>query len=330
MKCITCYKELEPGQRFCEDDGTPVEFSIGTSQSSIVNVCHRCSTPLTRRDADDCCQVCGTVIHIQARDHLKCKVDQALVGVTDRGRKHHENQDDFRVEKKGLPEGTAYAIVVCDGVSSSKESRWASAAGAKRAMEELLDAQKVNENVMSYALSAAHHAVVGMGRIMTKGGSDLPSSTIVTTYVLGNQAVVGWIGDSRAYLLSKSGVRALTHDDSWVNEVIGSGEMTKAEAEKSRDANAITQWLGMVDRAPTPHVQVVDLAPEDTHLVVCSDGLWKYLDKQPLLWDWLLKLFLQQPGNPAETIADRFVEYALLQGGSDNVSVCVLDLNARV
>ena len=55
---------------------------------------------------------------------------------------------------------------------------------------------------------------------------------------------MGWLGDSRAYYIGPDASRQLTHDHSWVNEIVAAGRMTRAEAETAPLAHAITRSVG--------------------------------------------------------------------------------------
>ena len=52
-------------------------------------------------------------------------------------------------------------------------------------------------------------------------------------------------GDSRAYLISGGQITPVTHDHSWVAELVRSGDLTPAEAESHPWRNRITRALGM-------------------------------------------------------------------------------------
>jgi serine/threonine protein phosphatase PrpC len=79
----------------------------------------------------------------------------------------------------------------------------------------------------------------------SSANADPPSTTLVAAVVQDHTATIGWLGDSRAYWISPQGSRQLTKDDSWLNDIVASGQMTEAEASKSDKAHAITRWLGV-------------------------------------------------------------------------------------
>lgn len=96
-------------------------------------------------------------------------------------------------------------------------------------------------------------------------------TTIVAAKVIGDSTVIGYVGDSRAYLIRGNGIRQLTTDHSWVNEQIKAGHLKKSEAEGHPLRNIITRALGMIDAVG---VEVIGqkMLPNDI-LILCSDGL---------------------------------------------------------
>src|SRR5690606_8126709 len=80
-------------------------------------------------DADGYCTRCG-----HARRHERDHVERGLGGVaavSDRGLRHHRNEDSFAVSTTALPNGSpAVVAVVCDGVSSATSPDLASATAA--------------------------------------------------------------------------------------------------------------------------------------------------------------------------------------------------------
>jgi serine/threonine protein phosphatase PrpC len=135
---------------------------------------------------------------------------------------------------------------------------------------------------------------------------------------------VGWVGDSRAYWIPQTRTRSapptrLTEDDSWLAQVLAAGTLTFAEAVTDHRAHAITAWLGEDATALDPHV--VTFRPHGPGVVVvCTDGLWNYLDNADAL---AAMLPVQPPEAPLGT-ARRLVQTALNCGGRDNITAAVV------
>ena len=90
--------------------------------------------------------------------------------------------------------------------------------------------------------AAARAARDAVHRVPWTAGSELalPSCTFVSAACRGDEAVIGWIGDSRAYWLAERDARRLTVDDSWATEQVADGLLSAAAAAADQ-------------RAPCPH-----------------------------------------------------------------------------
>lgn len=112
-------------------------------------------------DSDGYCENCG---HAQPRerDHMEQELG-AVAAVSDRGLRHHRNEDAFAVSSTALPDGSlAVVAIVCDGVSSATRPDEASLAASRVANEVLLAALPLGthpQQAMHEAILAAAEAV---------------------------------------------------------------------------------------------------------------------------------------------------------------------------
>ncbi len=84
-------------------------------------------------------------------------------------------------------------------------------------------------------------------------------------------ALIGHVGDSRAYLLRRGTLRQLTEDHSLLNDYIKARHPSAAEIEAFPHKNVIVRALGMRDQVD---VDVIRLALEEGDIVLlCCDGL---------------------------------------------------------
>ncbi|NBM16324.1 protein phosphatase 2C domain-containing protein [Streptomyces sp. GC420] len=282
-------------------------------------------------DPDGYCENCG---HAQPRerDHMEQELG-GVAAVSDRGLRHHRNEDAFAISSTALPDGSpAVVAIVCDGVSSASRPDEASAAAAATANESLLAALPRGihpQQAMHEAIVAAAEAVNSLAR--PQGGAmehdphrhqNAPACTIVGSIVVGGLLVVGWIGDSRAYWVpdDRSAPAArLTEDDSWAAQMVAAGLMNEAEAYADERAHAITGWLGADAYELEPHT--ASFKPDRPGVVVvCTDGLWNYAEAAEEMAAVAPSDSHLRPLNSAR----RLVRHALEGGGHDNVTVAVL------
>ncbi len=292
-------------------------------------LCVACRTGTV--DEDGYCEHCG---HAQPRerDHMERELD-AVAAVSDRGLRHHRNEDAFAVSSIALPDGSpAVVAIVCDGVSSATRPDEASAAASQAANESLLGSLPRGthpQQAMHDAIIAAFDAVNSLAQEPGQArGHDqhrhqnAPACTIVGSVIAGGLLVVGWVGDSRVYWVPEDRTAPparLTEDDSWAAQMVAAGLMNEAEAYADERAHAITGWLGADAYELEPHT--ASFKPDRAGVVVvCTDGLWNYAEGAA-------EMAAVVPADAAERplhCAQVLVGHALDGGGHDNVTVAVL------
>lgn len=183
------------------------------------------------------------------------------------------------------------------------------------------------------ASAAAATAAADLGL----GGGDSPACTYVAAVVRGGEAVVSWIGDSRAYWLAADGSsRLLSTDDSWAEEIANAGIMSREEAARDRRAHVLTRWLGRDAPSGPAHARRVRIGVPGL-LLLCSDGLWNHLPDPEIL------ARLARPGlggtataenveetgvpdHPALAAAAALLAAALDDGGHDNATLALIPI----
>jgi PPM family protein phosphatase len=323
LQCLQCGAVLQIGDNFCEECGTPqASFSPLTNLITNTIGCEKCSAAITEIDADGFCNQCGFRQENRVNDRFEVVCSTKLAAVSDRGLRHHHNEDFVACAEV---DGKTYVMVVCDGVSSSESPELASQTAAGEVCSFLVHGAKEQEKreLMSNAIASAAAKVGAIPYTVTKSG-EAPSTTIVATFVVDGVATIGWLGDSRAYWISRYGSRLLTKDDSWFNEVVLSGEIAEAEARVSANAHAITRWLGAdaIDFEPSIIEFVI---PDSGYLLLCSDGLWNYAESIINMENLVITLVNQNSRSDAVIVARGLVEFARQKGGHDNISIAVLD-----
>ena len=320
MLCPACNTEQPAGNRFCEDCGARLTPEPAAPPPAASAACPQCGAGPEAVDADGFCSRCGHERVAPARDHFEVVAAPRLVGVSDRGRRHHRNEDFFAL----ATDGDADALIVCDGVSSSQNADQASEAAANAAGAALRKALASSDSAsiaLTGAVRAAQKAVTELPWTSAVS-SEPPETTIVAALRRGRRLAVAWIGDSRAYLVTANNVGQLTRDHSWVNEVIAAGKMTLAEAMRAPQAHSLTRTLGGPDASleERPEMVILDL-PEAGWLVLCSDGLWNYITVPEQLAEIVRA---SSPGHDTLAIAQRLVRFACDRGGHDNITAAVL------
>ncbi|WP_435970006.1 PP2C family serine/threonine-protein phosphatase [Streptomyces sp. Qhu_M48] len=285
-----------------------------------------------RVDTDGYCENCG---HAQPRerDHMEREL-AGVAAVSDRGLRHHRNEDAFAVSATTLPDGSAATVaIVCDGVSSATRPDEASAAAAQAAGASLLAALPRGthpQQAMHEAIVAAAEAVNSLAEEPAEEGTEhdphrhrnAPACTIVGSVVTDGLLVVGWIGDSRVYWVPDdraTPAARLTEDDSWAAQMVAAGLMNEAEAYADERAHAITGWLGADAYELEPHTAA--FKPDRSGVVVvCTDGLWNYAEGA----DDMARVVPADAADRPLHSAQVLVGHALDGGGHDNITVALV------
>jgi protein phosphatase len=160
------------------------------------------------------------------------------------------------------------------------------------------------------AIVAANQLIHGRGQADADfRGMGTTCSTLV---LLPEGALLGHVGDSRAYRLRGEALEQLTFDHSLVWEMIASGQIDGEEAAGFVPKNVITRSLG-------PNAQVkVDLEGPlpievgDTYLL-CSDGLTGPVRDE--------EIAVVLAALPLEEAVQTLIDLANLRGGPDNITV---------
>jgi PPM family protein phosphatase len=263
---------------------------------------------------DRYCTECG---HKQPalRDHLEIDLGRIAGGVTDRGQRHHRNEDAMQLAV--TKDGRVIAIV-CDGVSSSSRSDEASQAAVEAALECVRGSLTNGATITDALLDSAVQANAAVSAISAEPGSEPPSCTFVSAIVSPDEVTIAWIGDSRAYVLLGNKLTPLSTDDSWARLQVETGAMTETEAIADRRAHVITRWLGSdSDRNPA-RTKTVALS-EGASVLLCSDGLWNEVSDA----DLASMMTAESPRSPLE-IARDLCAAANTAGGRDNITIVVV------
>ncbi|MFD4347723.1 PP2C family serine/threonine-protein phosphatase [Streptomyces coelicoflavus] len=313
-----------------QDAAAPAQ-AAHAEPAAAEKVCVACRAG--RVDDDGYCENCG---HAQPRerDHME-QESGPIAAVSDRGLRHHRNEDAFSVGCTALPDGAPASVaIVCDGVSSATRPDDASLAASRAAGESLLGALPRGthpQQAMHDAILAASHAVNALADEPATAREqaphqNAPACTLVGAVVTAGLLVVGWVGDSRVYWVPadrSTPPARLTEDDSWAAQMVAAGLMNEAEAYADERAHAITGWLGADAYELEPHT--ASFKPDRPGLVVvCTDGLWNYAESAEEMADAVPLDAAARPLHGARVL----VGHALDGGGHDNVTVALLPFPA--
>jgi len=210
-------------------------------------------------------------------------------------------------------EGGTLLMAVADGVGGGPGGEIAAAAAIDTLAARFFAAPPdvTLEVRLAEAMRDANTAVLRAGEA---SGKPQAASTLVAAAVNGGRAVIGNLGDSRAYLVRGGAARQLTEDHA------------------AGATHGITRFVGD-PRGVQPDVFVEDLARGD-RLVLCSDGLTRHVGDDEIAaalvgaMSALTRDPAPKPGS-LDHAADTLVQLANSRGGEDNVTLVLYDADAR-
>ena len=168
-------------------------------------------------------------------------------------------------------------LVVCDGMGGMNAGEVASDIAVKT-IKEWFTTDKLTDAAIAAPCKYIASAIVAADAAIKAHSKTNPDtegmgSTIVLAWLLGQKVYVGWCGDSRCYRFNPAlGLERLSHDHSYVQELVDAGKLTEELAFDHPNNNIITRSLGDPRGAAQPDCKEFDLYNQDI-ILLCSDGL---------------------------------------------------------
>ena len=207
---------------------------------------------------------------------------------TDTGRVRDGNEDRYLVrEERGIT-----LLAVADGVGGSSGGEIAADAALVELGARFFGAppDRATSDALAEAMRDANAAVL---RAAGASGHRDAATTIVAAAVRADEAIIGNLGDSRAYLIRDGVCRQLTEDHTGAME------------------HAITRFAGD-PRGIQPDIFVENLRSDD-RLLLCSDGLTRHVTPE--------EIASAASSEDVRVAASALVDLANARGGQDNVTV---------
>lgn len=230
--------------------------------------------------------------------------------ISDVGKKRQKNEDSYLINDAHK------LFVVADGMGGHAGGEYASRI-AITTIEETFG----QENPESNAEKLIEGSIQDAGqKIVAKAEEDRAlrgmGTTVIALHLGDKKAVLGHVGDSRAYLFRDGVLEQLTEDHSLVNEQVKSGLISEEEAKTHQFKNIITRSLGV-----TPEVEVdlisKKLKTGDSFLL-CSDGLSNLVE--------MAEMEKELRDKESVLAAKSMVDLANKRGGDDNITIVVVEV----
>ena len=227
---------------------------------------------------------------------------------TDVGKLRSKNEDAFHVDaERGL-------FIVADGLGGHLGGEVAS----RLAVEEIVsyiterDRDDVDEHLLRNAVISANE------KIYRRSREDLSllgmGTTVVVAFIEKRTLWMAHVGDSRAYILSESGLALLTEDHTLLYEAMKQGATHEEHQIKHVYRGPLSRAVG-VERSVTVDTREYEFGDEG--LLLCTDGL------TDMLLDNEIEEVLRTDAAPPEA-CDSLIRMANEKGGIDNITVIVV------
>ncbi|HEU4836001.1 MAG TPA: protein phosphatase 2C domain-containing protein [Pyrinomonadaceae bacterium] len=271
------------------------------------------------------------------------RVNVDLFGMTDKGHKRANNEDHFLIVRAGravetvltnLSEGetlpgelfeeTGYGMVVADGVGGSAAGEIASRQAIYTFLSLALHTPDwqfrwgpAEKNTVMWRMKDRFRRVnAALLRDAAANASLSGMCTTMTAAVsIGNDLIVGHIGDSRAYLLHEGRLIKLTRDHTLAERLVEDGTFEPTDPLVLELRGLLFQALGSREGECNPQVNDYSLHDSD-QLLLCTDGLTDMVDEAEIE-------SVLNNADSAKLSCAKLVELALKNGGHDNVTVIV-------
>jgi len=240
---------------------------------------------------------------------------------TDVGRLRDHNEDTALVvtaaQDGDSPFPSFELLVLADGMGGHRAGEMASSVAARRAayhitrqsyLPSLLDRQgDANRPALTEVLI---NAVQSANRAVSE---EAPGSgtTLTCALILGSQAYIAHVGDSRAYVLTEGGLEQVTQDHSVADRLVDLGQITPAEAAVHPQKNVLYRAVGQ-STALEVDTHVRKIGPGD-YLLLCSDGLWGLISETDIVG-------LIRGASSLQEACEDLVIAANEAGGRDNIT----------
>ena len=233
-------------------------------------------------------------------------------GITDPGCVRAQNQDTYLIEQL---DRNSVLCVVCDGMGGAKSGNVASSLAMDVFAEEMrstfipgLPTEEVAQ-MLRGAMKLANFTVYDQAQQLEEFSGM--GTTMVAALIQGKTVTIANVGDSRAYCITKNGIRRITTDHSVVEMMVQRGELTPELARNYPGKNYITRAVGT---EPVLECDIFDLDVERGDcLLLCSDGLSNMMDDQEILFEVV-------HGVNKQYCCQRLLDIAKNRGAPDNVT----------
>ena len=205
-------------------------------------------------------------------------------------------------------------LIVADGMGGHKAGDFASRFAVENLIKELTQSKEVGpEAMIKTAISTVNKKLytTAKGDVRLQG----TGTTLVAATVIENTLYFANVGDSRLYLLNE-GIKQLSKDHSFVQEMVRLGGIKADEAKYHPDKNIITRAIGAKEKVEIDFFEY--RLKKGDMILMCTDGLSNLVDDEDM------HRIVKSARDVVEAV-ELLIERANGNGGRDNIGVVIAD-----
>lgn len=247
-----------------------------------------------------------------APGHLKAVV------VSDLGNIRTNNEDMglfFKIADENLLREKGYMLIVADGMGGHQAGEVASRMATDIISHEYFKQHGAVEKNLAKVLTLANKTI--FEKASTSDTHKGMGTTCTVLVVIDKTVYYAHVGDSRAYIQKGNSIMQITSDHTYVQELVNNGDITAEEAATHPKRNILTNAMGTKPDMRIDTGKCEQLLEEHDRLLLCSDGLYDYLNAHEL------KEILI--ANDIKRAADIMIQQAKARGGHDNITVVLAE-----
>jgi protein phosphatase len=231
---------------------------------------------------------------------------------THKGNVRKLNEDAVYIPEDGI----GFFAILADGMGGHNAGDVASSLVVNTVSAFLNDIEPAAINEESVRDALCHANTLIWNESCANSNRNGMGSTATVAVFVDSCVYIGQVGDSRAYLYRDGAISQITKDHSYVQLLIDRGFISKEDATRHPQKNIITRAVG-TECDVEVDTFIVELKGKDV-ILLCSDGLNNTVPD-----DEIAKLL----SGDLTLAAERLIQAALDNGGTDNISVIIAVLD---
>lgn len=241
-----------------------------------------------------------------------------VYGESDIGFARRRNEDAIGWHQSS--NGRNVVAVLADGIGGHKGGDVASKTAVDICISQLAPLVDRDDLSVTELIDELHSAVSEANekiRVARDKDNSLSrmGTTLLILWVLGDQAFIANVGDSRCYRVSVDSAKQVTKDDTVAQAMVDDGSITESEIPRIPFRNVLTKAVG-TEPVVLADIQQIFMSGDEA-LILCSDGLTGAVDAK----QW--PAIIAQSKSVKQQVAC-LIDESINNKANDNVSVIMV------